>query len=124
MEEPTDSLHQSGQLLHLLAYVYLENHRSEKAVVLLRAVDGLGLADARILALLALAYRRSGQPDMALETLDRIPSDAKGGLGAVINLIRAQALHALGRAPEAYTAMQTYIAMRSRQSDNHPGESL
>lgn len=46
---------EARELLSLLAYVYLENNRPEKTAVVLRALQTLGLADARQLATLALA---------------------------------------------------------------------
>lgn len=99
------------ELLDLLAYVYLENNRPEKAVILLNALSALGQSDVRSLALLALALLRSGKPDAALATLERVAM--AGGVDAVFHLVRAQALFALDRTEEAGAAMQAYVALRS-----------
>ena len=101
----------STELLDLLSYIYLENDRPEKAAVLLAALDELGLADARQRVSLALAQLRSGKPESALATLDRVAM--QGGLSAAFHLVRAQALVTLGRDLEAEAAMRAYIAMRA-----------
>lgn len=99
------------ELLDLLAYVYLENNRPEKAVILLNALSALGQSDARSLALLALALLRSGKPGAALDALERVAMS--GGVNAVFHLVRAQALFALERTEEAEAAMQAYVALRA-----------
>ena len=103
------------RLMHHLAYTYLAHHRAEKAVVLLQAIEALGPADGRVLALLAVAQRKAKQPQQALLTLDRIaPDTVDAPLATAVHLIRAQALQALGRSDDAYQAMQKYIAGRQR----------
>ncbi|KAB0599866.1 type III secretion apparatus assembly chaperone SctY [Castellaniella defragrans] len=101
-------------LLDLLSYIYLENDRPEKAAVLLAALDELGLADARQRVSLALAQLRSGKPETALATLDRVA--LQGGLSGAFHLVRAQTLVALGRAAEAEAAMRAYVNLRARQA--------
>jgi len=99
-----------GVLLDLLSYIYLENDRPEKAAVLLAALDELGLADPRQRVSLALAQLRSGKPETALATLDRVAM--QGGLSAAFHLVRAQTLVALQRSAEAEAAMRAYVALR------------
>lgn len=101
-------------LLDLLSYIYLENDRPDKAAVLLAALDELGLADARQRVSLALAQLRSGKPESALSTLDRVALE--GGMSDAFHLVRAQALVALGREPEALAAMRAYMDLRAQQS--------
>ncbi|NGR07922.1 tetratricopeptide repeat protein [bacterium SGD-2] len=101
-------------LLDLLSYIYLENDRPDKAAVLLAALDELGLADARQRVSLALAQLRSGKPESALSTLDRVALE--GGMSGAFHLVRAQALVALGREPEALAAMRAYMDLRAQQS--------
>ncbi|RBL79375.1 hypothetical protein DDE05_58405 [Streptomyces cavourensis] len=101
---------EARELLSLLAYVYLENNRPEKTAVVLRALQTLGLADARQLATLALAQLRAGKADAALSTLDLLAM--QGGVDAPFHLIRAQALLALARRDEAAAAMRAYVALR------------
>lgn len=123
MDEHTEFPAHSGRLMHLLAYVYLEHHREDKAIVLMQAVEALGQADSRALALLALAQRKANQPEQALLTLDRIvPDTVDAALAPVLHLIRAQALQALDRSDEAYQSMQAYIGGRSRTSATHHKE--
>ncbi len=100
-----------GVLLDLLSYIYQENDRPEKAAVLLAALEELGLADARLRVSLALAQLRSGKPDTALATLERVAM--QGGMSAVFHLVRAQTLITLERRAEAEAAMRAYIALRT-----------
>lgn len=100
-------------LLDLLSYIYLENDRPEKAAVLLAALDELGLADARLRVALALAQLRSGKPETALATLERVA--LRDGVSAAFHLVRAQALIALQRNAEAEAAMRAYVALRTGQ---------
>ncbi|GAA0780517.1 hypothetical protein GCM10009108_20600 [Castellaniella ginsengisoli] len=101
-------------LLDLLSYIYLENDRPEKAAVLLAALDELGLANARQRISLALAQLRSGKPETALGTLDRVA--LQGGLTSAFHLVRAQTLVALGRETEAEAAMRAYMDLRAQQA--------
>jgi hypothetical protein len=103
-----------AELLDLLAYIYLENDRPEKAAVLLAALDALGLASARQRVSLGLAQLRSDKPEAALATLERLlMQGGPGANAAAFHLVRAQALSALGRAPEAQAAMRAYVALRA-----------
>jgi len=108
-------------LLALLATIYMENDRPEKAAVLLSALDALQQTDSRALAQLALAQLRSGKPDKALGTLDRLAID--GRADAVFHLIRAHTLLALQREDEAAAAMRAYVALRPAGADAAPGGS-
>ncbi|MBV7485215.1 tetratricopeptide repeat protein [Bordetella sp. BOR01] len=101
-----------ADLLGLLAYVYLENQKPDKAVVLLAALDTLGLADSRQQVSLALAQLRVGKPDRALAILEK--TAMRGGVDAAFHLVRAQALLAQDRRDEAGAAMRAYVALRSR----------
>jgi predicted Zn-dependent protease len=101
---------ETRELLGLLAYVYLENNRPEKTIVLLKALQALGQADARQLATLALAQLRAGKPDTALSTLDQLAM--QGSVDAPFHLIRSQTLQALARSDEAAAAMRAYVALR------------
>lgn len=100
-----------GALLDLLAYVYLENDRPEKAAVLLSALETLGLANTRQRTALAWAHLRAGKPAAALDALDQLV--LQGETGIAFHLVRAQVLVALDRAAEAQAAMQTYIDLRA-----------
>ena len=100
----------STELMDLLAYLYLQHQRPDKAAVLLAARDLLTPGDARTLLALALARLRAGQPQRALDTLDRLA--LLGAIDAHFHLVRAQALHALQRAAEAAAAMRAYLAQR------------
>lgn len=101
---------QQAELLDLLACIYLENDRPEKAAVLLSALEALDQADARRRVALALAQLRAGKPESALATLER--AAMQGGVNAAFHLVRAQALVALDRRVEAEAAMRAYVAMR------------
>ncbi len=99
-----------SDFMQLLAYVYLQNARPDKAAVLLGALDAVAPGQARTLRALALAQVRSAKPQHALETLDRLAMS--GGIDAAFHLLRAQALGLLARRTEAAAAMRTYLVMR------------
>lgn len=111
LDSPGPLAAESGTLLDLLAYIYIENDRPEKAAVLLAALDALGVSDVRQRIALALAQLRSGKPETALGTLDRVA--LQGGMSAAFHLVRAQTLGALDRGAEAEAAMRAYIAVRA-----------
>lgn len=100
-----------GMLLDLLAYIYLENDRPEKAATLLAALETLGQANARQRIALAWAQLRCGKPAAALDTLDQVA--LQGDMGIAFHLVRAQTLVALDRTVEANAAMQAYIKLRA-----------
>jgi Flp pilus assembly protein TadD len=100
-----------NSLLALLGYVFLQNARPDKAAVVLAALDAMSPGQARVLRGLVVAQLRSGKPDRALETLDRLAM--AGGVDAAFHLLRSQALGLLSKTEEAAKAMQTYVQMRS-----------
>ncbi|MGE8547099.1 type III secretion apparatus assembly chaperone SctY [Alcaligenes sp. Marseille-Q7550] len=111
-----------GMLLDLLAYVYLENDRPEKAAALLEALETLELADARRRTALAWAQLRCGKPSAALDTLNQ--AALQGETGVAFHLVRAQTLVALDRIAEAKAAMQAYINLRANGQDAPDSPSI
>lgn len=107
------------ELMDLLAYVYLQNNRADKAAVLLAARDVLAPDHPRALLTLALAQVRAAKPARALDTLDRLA--LLGAMDGAFHLVRAQALQALGRADEAAGAMRAFIALRGAEAAAAPG---
>lgn len=107
------------ELMDLLAYVYLQNNRPDKAAVLLAARDVLAPDHPRALLTLALAQVRAAKPARALDTLDRLA--LLGAMDGAFHLVRAQALQALGRADEAAGAMRAFIALRGAEAAMAPG---
>lgn len=99
-----------AEMLGLLASIYMENNRPEKAVVLLAALDALGLAEPRQRVALALAQLRAGKPADAQATLERVAMS--GAIDGPFHLVRAQVLTALARPQEAGAAMRAYVALR------------
>ncbi len=97
-------------LLYLMGYVFLQNARPDKAVVVLEALDVMQPRQPQTLRALAVSQLRSGQPARALQTLDKLAMS--GGVDAVFYLLRAQALQACGRLEEARVAMKTHLHMR------------
>jgi Flp pilus assembly protein TadD len=98
------------QVLDLLAHAYLQNRMPDKAAVLLAARNLLAPNDRRTLLALALAQLRAEKPQRALNTLEQLA--LLGAMDAPFHLVRAQALHALGKADEAARAMRAYVALR------------
>ena len=101
---------EQASFVELLAYVFLQNARPDKAAALLAAAEVLMPGRCKALCALALAQIRSAKPRQALETLDRLA--LAGGIDAPFHLLRAQALSLLARPAEASAAMQTYLQMR------------
>ena len=101
---------QEKNVVQLLAYAYLQNARPEKAAVLLAALDAVAPGQRKVLRTLALAQVRCGQPQLALDTLDRVA--IAGGIDAAFHLLRARALAACERRIEAGAAMAAFQAMR------------
>lgn len=99
------------ELMDLLAYIYLENGRADKAAVLMAARDMLCPDDGGALMRLAVALVRSNKPLRALATLERLA--LIGAMNTTFHLVRAQALQALDRKDEAASAMRAYVALRS-----------
>lgn len=97
------------EFMDVLAYIYLEHGLPDKAAVLLAARDLLAPDDARVLLTWSLALVRSGKPEKALLTLERMAM--LGAMGAEFHLVRAQALQMLDRQAEAASAMRAYLAM-------------
>nr|WP_255662611.1 tetratricopeptide repeat protein [Acidovorax sp. D4N7] len=98
--------------MDVLAYIYLEHGLPDKAAVLLSARNLLAPDDARVLLTWALALVRSGKPEKALQTLERLAM--LGAMGAEFHLVRAQALQMLDRQAEAASAMRAHVAMEPR----------
>jgi Flp pilus assembly protein TadD len=105
-------------LLSMLGYVFLQNARPDKAAVVMDALNTLAPGQPRVLRTLALAQLRSGKPERALGTLDRLAM--AGGVDAAFHLLRARALTALARSDEAAAPMQVYVAMRGAADTPRP----
>ena len=103
-------------LMDLLAFVYLTNGLPDKAAVLLAARNVVVPDDPRTLLALALAQLRSTKPQRALDTLDRLA--LTGAISASFHLVRAQALHALGRTDEAASAMRAFVSQRNERDSS------
>lgn len=105
-------------ILSLLGFVFLRNARAEKAVIVLAALDALQPGQPRTLRSLALAQLRTGKPDRALRTLDRLAMS--GQVDAAFHLLRSQALLAAGRTQESHVAMRTHVQLRQAQATTAP----
>ena len=101
---------ESRELISLLAFIYLENNRPERATALLHALEAARSSDSRSRCALALAQLRSGKPKAALATLDALAMKAPPS--AVFHLLRSDCLQALERHEEARAAMRAFVALR------------
>jgi Flp pilus assembly protein TadD len=97
-------------LLHLLAYISLQNARPDRAVVLFDALEVLRPDRPEWLRGLAIAHLRKNTPQQALDALDRLAMSS--GVDATFHLLRAQALVQLERNDEAALAMRSYLQLR------------
>lgn len=111
-----------ASVLQILAHALLENDQAVKAAELLEALDALRPNEPRTLLALASARLRSGSPDVALQTLARLPPRADAWPAA--HLLRAQALSTLGQKNEAMVSMQRFLARReSKASSDNESDS-
>lgn len=110
-------------VLKVIGFLQLQYGEPAEAVVLFDALHVLFPADQNLALSLALARLRSGDPQSALEVLDDAPGMAAaesslgtayvpGSLDACHQLLRAQALSALGRMTEAARCMRLFIRQR------------
>ena len=103
-----------SDFLYLLAFVYLQNARPERAAAVLGALNLMCPHQPKVLTCLALAQIRSQKPQAALKTLERLALG--GGIDASFHLLRAQALIALKQTDESFAAMQAYLLLRGLQA--------
>ncbi len=101
--------------MDLLSYIYLRHGLPDKAAVLLAARDALVPDDSRVLLSLALAQLRSGKPERAMSTLERIA--LLGEVDAAFHLVRAQIFMALGQISDAVNAMRVHVALRTEKAN-------
>jgi Flp pilus assembly protein TadD len=110
---------QDIQAVQLLALACLQQSRPEKAALLLDALDALQPGRREVLRALALAQLRSGEPQRALDTLERVA--VSSAADPAFHLLRSQALLACDRRIEGGAAMSTCLALRRARSFTDPG---
>lgn len=98
-------------LLLSLAYLYVCADREWRALPLLLLVTAENPDDCPCLRLLAHVYTTVGRPELALVVLDRIASVGEAAEDGD-HLLRARALHRLGRIAEARSSFRAYVAAR------------
>ena len=99
------------QVLSQLAYLYLLQGYSERAVVVYAGLLVLQPREVRHLRGLALACSRAGQHDKALAALDQLA--LQGAVDATFYSLRARVLTDLGRDAEARAAMRTCVQLKA-----------
>lgn len=99
------------QVLSQLAYLYLLQGYSERAVVVYAGLLVLQPREVRHLRGLALACSRAGQHDKALAALDQLA--LQGAVDATFYSLRARVLTDLGRDAEARAAMRTSVQLKA-----------
>ncbi len=100
--------------LRMLGYFYLSQGLHAKAATVFTALDRLQPNQPGLLRALAVTRDRLGQPDKALEALDRLAM--MGEVDAQFHALRAKLLGMLGNWDEAKQAMNASIRSRSRPS--------
>lgn len=98
------------QVLSQLAYLYLLQGYSERAIVVYAGLLVLQPREVRHLRGLALACSRAGQHDKALAALDQLA--LQGSVDATFYSLRARVLTDLGRDAEARAAMRTCLQLK------------
>lgn len=102
------------QALQVLADVYLDHDQIDKALVLLRALAQLAPTEAGIWRALGYACLRAGQADEALAAADTLLRlDPAMPANVPILLLRARALHGLGRAAESQDSLRRYLELNA-----------
>lgn len=110
-QEPSMS-HAEGELLHMLAYVYVQNGAPARAATLYAALHQLSPGDGAVAQALAWARIESGQLQAALEVLD---GPAAAQAPALLNaLLRARAHAGLRQDEAAHAAMQAFMRLRAQ----------
>lgn len=99
------------QVLSQLAYLYLLQGYSERAIVVYAGLLVLQPREIRHLRGLALACSRAGQHDKALAALDQLA--LQGSVDATFYSLRARVLTDLGRDAEARAAMRTCLQLKT-----------
>ncbi len=119
-----DSAPDHADVLKVIGWLQLQHGDPLQAVTLFDALHALFPSDGRITLSLALASLRAGNPRTALDTLESLTVEASVS-DPVVNdlypchqLLRSQALAALGRMTEATRAMRLFI--RHRRLLNRP----
>lgn len=102
--------------LQVLGHLFLRMGQFQRARKLALALLALDPDDAWARRCLAVVWLETGDPERALEQLDRLL--AGGPLpsrDAVLHLLRARALWQAGRAGEARNALNTYLSAGGSQ---------
>ena len=97
--------------MSLLGQLLLTQGHPERAAHIYASLEILEPGEPVNVRALALAHARAGQPEKALDALDRLA--LAGAVDQPFHLLRAQVLSELGRADEAAAAMRAYMALRS-----------
>src|SRR4051812_12354367 len=107
--------HTKGPLdvMRLLAHLFMLHGQPAQAATLLKAVQLLAPDDVRTGLALANACIRAGQPHQALRIVEALQDC--GGAGAVLHLLRGQALAAIGRGADAREALALFVEARRRE---------
>jgi predicted Zn-dependent protease len=108
-----DTLSGDEQLsLRILGFLYLRLGFFDRAARLFRALLALCPEDAAVARSLAAAQLEAGNPESALELLEKPPLAGLSG-EALLLLLKARALWRLERSAEARAAMDDYLAALS-----------
>lgn len=98
------------QFLRLLTYLYLQNGKGEKALILTRALEAIYPDDPEIALSRAYAEHVAGNHAAALQRADAsLDANAPEALHTSALLIRSQSLWALGQEEAARASFSRYI---------------
>lgn len=100
----------TGELLHVLGYLYLRCGQNRRALYLMRLADLLEPDDEGITKTLAVAYLSNRRPQEALEVISRLKGDASQV--HLASLLKSRALLQLGREEEARACFDRYVEQR------------
>jgi hypothetical protein len=103
--------------LEVLGYLFLCNHKTEKALVLLEALQALSPSDPHVSRSLCYAYLINRQYEQALSQAERVLRETPEPENKEIAyLFKSRALWGLGKGEEARRVMNSFLD--SRESRN------
>ncbi|MFO1349151.1 MAG: tetratricopeptide repeat protein [Gammaproteobacteria bacterium] len=111
MSTATTALHpEHKDILAVLGYFFLEHGQTDKALILLEALDTLCPKEEEVAKSLSYAYLQAGRYQDALDAAARAAA-ARDDI--FIHLLRGKALWGLGKTTEARACLQRYCEERT-----------
>lgn len=102
--------------LHILGYLYLRMGHYERAKTLFAALEALDSSDLQTQRSLAVINLELGDGEASLEHINRAIKEPLSTRDAILYLVKAKALHLLGRENEAKVATEAWLAIGGQKA--------